>query len=153
MDYNTQVWSPYLKKDILKIEKIQKRYTKIACMRCQIHFSSYQDRLYKLNLLSLEHRRIYNDLILFFKIVNNLSDIALDNYCIYETNNYNLRAGSRKIKPRHSFKNNQWLNSYFVRSCFWWNKLPLNISSIKSLNTFKIQIKKLDFNRIMQKLV
>ena len=48
--YNCVIWSPYLKKDIIKIESVQKQFTRTICKRCNIRFSSYSNRLYMLNL-------------------------------------------------------------------------------------------------------
>ena len=36
--------------------------------RCNISYTSYLDRLTKLNIKSLEYRRIESDLIIFFQI-------------------------------------------------------------------------------------
>ena len=153
-EHNTQVWSPYLKKDIKRIEQIQKRFTRTACMRCQIPFSSYEDRLFKLNLLSLEHRRIYHDLVYLFKIINHLTDIKFENYFRYELNDYNLRDSSLKLRPLSSSKNssNKWLNTFFLRACDYWNKLPYNLKCIKCVNIFKMKVKKVDFDKLSLKL-
>ena len=62
LEYATSVWSPDLKKDIKKIESVQKVFTKRACNRCGMPFTSYYDRLVKLNLKSLQYRRIFFDL-------------------------------------------------------------------------------------------
>ena len=123
-------------------------------MLCQIPFSSYEDRLLKLNLLSLEHRRIYHDLVFLYKIVNHLSDIKFEDYFRYEANDYNLRDNSIKLKPLISFRNgtNKWLNTFFLRSCDYWNKLPCDIKRIKFINLFKIKVKKVDFNKLSIKL-
>ena len=56
LEYNTSIWSPYLIKDIAKIESIQKQFTRYICIRCKVPFSSYHDRLNKLNIKSLEYR-------------------------------------------------------------------------------------------------
>ena len=64
LEYNTPVWSPYLKKDVDKIERVQRYFTKQIFFRCNVPFNSYQDRLYKLNIKSLQHRRIKFDLII-----------------------------------------------------------------------------------------
>ena len=71
VEYNTPVWSPFLLGDIRKIEAIQRKFTKRICLRCQIPFKSYEDRLRKLNLQPLYYRRIYFDLLFLFKIINN----------------------------------------------------------------------------------
>ena len=77
LEYKTPVWSPYLLKDIKSIESVQKKFTKNICKRCGIPFSNYIDRLNKLSIKSLQYRRIEFDLILTYKICNNLSDIPL----------------------------------------------------------------------------
>ena len=145
-EYNTCVWSPYLVKDINKIESIQSHFTRTTCLRCKIPFKSYQDRLFKLGLLSLRHRRVYFDLIFLFKIINNLSDLKFEQYFEFKTTKYNLR--DNKLQPLHHFKNTQWMNSFVVRSCRWWNRLPSHIKAISSLDSFKQHIKKIDFDKL-----
>ena len=68
LEYNTSIWSPYLNKNIAKIESIQKQFTRYICIRCNVPFSSYHDHLYKLNIKSLEYRRVEFDMILTYKI-------------------------------------------------------------------------------------
>ena len=36
LEYNTPIWSPYLKKDINHLESIQRKYTRIVFNRCNI---------------------------------------------------------------------------------------------------------------------
>ena len=84
MEYNSPVWSPYLKKDIEKLESIQRSFTKAACLRCSIPFSSYKDRLYKLNLKSLEYRRVVTDLIFLFKIIRGETNLDFSNFFLHK---------------------------------------------------------------------
>ena len=55
LEYCIQVWNPYLKKDVVLLEKVQKRATK---MISELRHLSYDQRLHKLGLISLEKRRI-----------------------------------------------------------------------------------------------
>jgi len=66
LEHNTVIWSPYLKKDIgtYRVESVQKCFTKVIYMHCNISFISYCDRLHKLGMKSLEYRRTKFDLIL-----------------------------------------------------------------------------------------
>jgi len=63
--YNSPVWSPSLKKDIILIESVQRHFTKripgLATM-------TYHSRLTLLNLESLEVRRLRADLLLAYKV-------------------------------------------------------------------------------------
>ena len=61
LEYNSVVWSPSLKKNIDLIEKVQRRFTKRLFGLKDL---TYKERLVRLNLPSLELRRLYLDLIL-----------------------------------------------------------------------------------------
>ena len=71
IEYANVVWAPYLKKDIVYIESVQRNFTKkIKGMRNK----SYEERLFKLKLPSLSYRRLRGDLIEVFKITHSLYD-------------------------------------------------------------------------------
>ena len=70
LEYNTQIWLPYLKKYINKVESVQRNFTRLICSRCNISNTSYNDRLVKLGLKSLEYRRWEFDLFTLYKITN-----------------------------------------------------------------------------------
>ena len=36
LEYNTPIWSPYLHKDIISVESVQRHFTKSICNRCNI---------------------------------------------------------------------------------------------------------------------
>ena len=44
LEFNTQIWSSYFKKDINKIESVQINFTRFICNRCNIPNKSYKDR-------------------------------------------------------------------------------------------------------------
>ena len=69
IEYVNQVWSPYLQKDITKLEKIQSRATKLIPALADL---PYNERLTKLKLTSLQDRRCRGDMIEVFKIVKGL---------------------------------------------------------------------------------
>ena len=151
LEYNTPVWSPYLLKDINAIEKVQKRFTKIACRRCNIQFTSYTDRLIKLNLLSLQNRRIRFDLITLFKIVNKMSDLDFNSYFILQSSPFNLRNNKTKIVPKKQrFTSSAWNGSFFERAPRYWNKLSNDITSVQSINTFKIKLNSISYDNLLQ---
>ena len=66
VEFAISSWSPHYKKDIEAIEKIQHRFTRLLPRMKQL---SYEDRLIKLNLTTLERRRERGDIILIV-IVN-----------------------------------------------------------------------------------
>jgi len=60
VEYANSVWCPYKKADILEIEKVQKRATKLVV---SLKNACYSDRLKSLNLPTLKYRRLRGDMI------------------------------------------------------------------------------------------
>jgi len=56
LEYYAQVWTPYYKKDISCLEKVQQRATKLVR---NLKNLPYYDGLKQLNLYSLEHQRLH----------------------------------------------------------------------------------------------
>ena len=74
LEYCSPIWCPHTVKNIEKIENVQRRFTKRLPGMFDL---SYQDRLTKLNLDTLEKRRIKNDLILAYKIIFGISKTSI----------------------------------------------------------------------------
>ena len=74
-------------------------------MRCNIPFTCYSDRLHKLNIQSLQYRRLEYDLKITYKICYGLIDINFDNFFKYCSSPYELRRHRLTLqsigKPKH----------------------------------------------------
>ena len=66
LDYAVQFWSPYYRMNIILLESVQRRMTKMVE---GIRNFSYERKLKFLKLHSLERRRVKSDLIEIFKWV------------------------------------------------------------------------------------
>jgi len=75
LEYNSPLWSPTLKKDIISIESVQRKFTKRIPGMSGL---SYHSRLKALNLESLELRRLRADLLLAYKILFGLLRVNSD---------------------------------------------------------------------------
>ena len=64
LEYGNLIWHPYLKRQSIAVERVQRRATKILKECKQM---SYAERLEHLKLPSLKSRRLRNDLIEVFK--------------------------------------------------------------------------------------
>ena len=64
LEYCSVVWSPYTKRNIDKLERVQRRATRFILKSDD----SYDIRLKKLNLMSLEKRRSLADVTFLYKI-------------------------------------------------------------------------------------
>ena len=72
LEYCVQAWRPHLKKDIEKIENVQRRATKMISGCSKLN---YEERLRITGLTSLEARRNRGDLIEGFKILKGFSKV------------------------------------------------------------------------------
>ena len=75
VEFAISSWSPHFKIDIEAIEKIQHRFTRLLP---RMKHLSYEDRLIKLNLTTLERRRERGDIIQTYKIMHGLSDVNIN---------------------------------------------------------------------------
>ena len=64
LEYCSPVWSPYLLHEVDEIERVQRYFT---CRLQGLKSFSYTDRLFLLDLESLESRRLKADLTMYFK--------------------------------------------------------------------------------------
>ena len=147
LEFNSEVWSPHLKKDIDRIESVQRLFTKNAFKICGIKFTSYTDRLQKLNLFTLERRRLHKDLVLIYKIIYNLSDLKFYDYYVFAITGYNLRRHSLQIRLKNplNLKTEQYINSFFVRVVKFWNVLAEDIVRSPSISVFKLKLNTFTF--------
>ena len=89
--YATEAWSPYLRKDIDMLEKIQGRATKLIPGLRDLR---YEERLKECGMTTLETRRLRGDQIEVFKILNGYENI--DSNLFFEIK-------ERKITRGHNF--------------------------------------------------
>ena len=148
LDYNTVVWSPFLHKGINLVESVRKKFTHHVCIRCKISFNSYSDRLSKLNINSLEYRRLEFDLILMFKICHNLCDLNFYEFFKLHKSRYNLRQHSLTVESLFHPKHELYRYFFFNRIVKIWNNLPESIISAETLPIFKRRLHKFDLHNI-----
>ena len=147
VEYGSVVWNPYLQKDIDLVERVQRYFTKKICLKCNIQFKSYEDRLYKLNLHSLQYRRLETDLIMVFKIINGLVDLPMNQFFLFYKSPYTTR--------RHKFCLAQNISKTEIQKGLFanrivpvWNKLPNYMFTPNTLSSFTNKLKKLDLCNI-----
>ena len=136
LEYAVSVWSPNLIKDIDRLEKVQRRATKLIP---NIKNKSYENRLKHMNLFSLKKRRLRGDLIQVFKILKGIDNIKSDK--IFTLNENQTRNNGLKLSGNR-FNLEVGRNNFANRVVNEWNKLPAQIVQCSSVRSFKIHLDK-----------
>ena len=92
LEYCQEVWSPTRKGLIDKLEKVQRRATKMVG---NLRDLPYEERLQTLKLSSLQHRRLRGDIIVMFKITHGLLKTSME---VPYSNNPGLRGHQFKLE-------------------------------------------------------
>ena len=145
LEYCTCVWSPYLLEDIRKIESVQRYFTRRLFPK---NSYSYNERLFLLNLESLEGRRLKYDLKMYFKIMNNLTIINPNDFFLF--GNIGVTRGHGFKLQKRLLHNNRLSNIFTNRAVDCWNSLPNEIVNVESYAAFARKIKQLDLSEFLK---
>ena len=80
MEYTNIIWGPHFLLDKRKLERVQRRATKLIP---QLSDKSYQHRLISLDLPSLRYRSIRGDLIFLYKLINGYFILDFSTFLLY----------------------------------------------------------------------
>jgi hypothetical protein len=133
MEFAIQAWSPYLKRDINCLEKVQRRATKLVK---GLKKFSYENRLARLGLTSLADRRLRGDLIEAYKIITGKERVQMEDFFELSHTGYNLRGHRYKLAQGRS-RLELRKNFFSQRVVGPWNRLPSHIVEATTVNAFK----------------
>ena len=141
LEYAGQVWSPYLKKDIKKLESVQRRATKLVN---DLNEDDYKVRLKRLKLPTLLYRRMRGDLIETFKILTGINDPAVCDFLpLHAVARPNSRTRGHPYKLFKKPTTHQPNTNYFSnRIVDWWNNLPQEVVLAPSVKSFEGRLDK-----------
>ena len=134
LEFAVPVWSPILKSDCDKIERIQHRATKMVQ---SIRYLPYESRLKALDLTTLAERRQRGDLIQMYKIMHNFD--KYDKCNRFQIINNQVRGHCFKYFKEISRQQHRE-NFFFNRTANLWNSLPSEIVQAPTVNSFKAGI-------------
>ena len=132
-----QFWSPYYRKDIDKLERVQRRVTK---MIPRLRNKSYEERLKELNLFSLSKRRLRGDLIEVYKIFKGFDNLNVNDYFTVDRTQTTRSNGYKIVGKR--FTSNEAKHFFFNRIVNVWNGLPAQVVDSNTIETFKKRLDK-----------
>ena len=146
LESNTQVWNPWLHKDIHCIERVQRFFTRAIFKRAGISYMDYVDRLANLGLQSLEYRRVFYDLVMCYKIYNNLVDLPFESFFTKPSRSYSIRGHPCILRsnylPRHAFR----AHFFTERVIPIWNHLPHDVVTSSNITVFRTRLRSVDLS-------
>ena len=139
LEYAQVVWAPHLQKYVNMIENVQIRATKLVDGFKDLE---YAERLRRLDLPTLLHRRKRGDMIEMWK-----------HFHVYDrdTVSPSFRPRSRSSR-KHDYQVHSLVpkdgtrglqsNSFYFRNADVWNSLPKHVVDAKNINSFKTLLDK-----------
>ena len=158
------IWHPYTAGDIAGFVQVQKRAVKWILSE---QYRSYSDSMFltkqvELDILPMEYKFIYTDLVPFHQIVHKLVDIELPSYICpkptssvgsrfktpfaissgVDSSNIIIQNDNLQFRSIMAPKVNAFKYGFFYRTHLEWNKLPFEIRKGENLDNFKELLKK-----------
>ncbi|HKJ81868.1 MAG TPA: reverse transcriptase family protein [Ignavibacteriaceae bacterium] len=132
LEYCNQMWRPFLKKDIEKLERVQRRATRMieGCGGM-----TYEERLAYTGLPTLERRRDRGDVIQVFKMLKGIDNVDYNKYFTISNNSHTRGHSMKLIKNRSRLNIRQ--NYFTNRIINGWNTLPNYVVESDSVNCSK----------------
>ena len=134
---NTQLWNPWFHKDIQCIDAFRDFSLVAIFKRAGM---DYDDRLSNLGLQSLEYRRVFYDLVMCYKIYNNLVDLPFESFFTKPARSYSIRGHPcilrSKHLPHHAFR----AHFFTERVIPIWNHLPHDVVTSLNITVFRIRL-------------
>ena len=131
LEYGSSVWDPYLKKDIEKLEKIQRRAARFV--KNDYRYTSSPTQLMDgLGWVPLAERRAQAKVKVLYKANNNMLHIPLNHLVLNKSST--RRAGENYLLPRSNTDTH--LHSFYPNTLRLWNFLPKHIKSAATLESF-----------------
>ena len=142
LEYCASIWSPHTDQSKQKLEMVQRRSARYCTNRYH-NTSSVTDMLQDLNWETLESRRTKLQLVMIYKIMNDLVDIPADTYLTPATSR--TRAIHSKKLRQYPTRTDTFKYSFFPRTIPVWNSLPASVAEAPDLALFKQGLTSLSF--------
>ena len=135
VEYSSVVWNPTTIRDQKSIEGVQRRATKLVRGLSEL---SYEERLRKLGIPTLQYRRLWADMLQVYKIVHGVDRINPETFFTFADSSI-TRGHKYKILKQRS-KTTFRLHAFSNRVVDAWNELPAYVVEAPNVNVFKSRL-------------
>ncbi|PLS49478.1 hypothetical protein CYV29_15670, partial [Carnobacterium maltaromaticum] len=135
LEYCVQFWSPHYQKDVDALERVQRRFTR---MLPGMEGASYEERLSRLGLFSLERRRLRGDLIEVYKIMRGIDRV--DSKRLFPRVGVSITRGHEFKVKGEKFRGDMRGKFFTQRVVGAWNALPAEVVDAGTIASFKMYL-------------
>ena len=135
IEYASSTWNPHTNTDVNRLEQVQKNAARFVCNDYN-SATSTSALVSSLGWDNLEHRRLFNQSVLFYKFHNGLVNCKLPDSV--------TRCSSRSLTRSHHLAYQRPQSnilthcySFFPRTLRVWNSLPCEVVTSPSLDSFR----------------
>ena len=132
LEYASTCWNPYTKRNVDKLEAVQRRAARFVLSFYDYHpTADLSGKIQKsLQLDSLQHRRAVADMCIFYRLWNNLANIAIPPIVApYVGHNCHYNH-------IQSLQSDAFRYKIFARDVRHWNTIPCHLPTRQSLESF-----------------
>jgi hypothetical protein len=145
LEFASTIWNPHLKGDEEALERIQRKASRIPT---SMRGLEYEDRLKIWGLTTLKERRVRDDLIQMYKVLEDIGWYTCPQSAPHTSTRGESRTNLRLVRERFPARAcNDFGHFVSVRHEFFlnrtverWNCLTRSQVSVPSLNSFKTRI-------------
>ncbi len=145
-EHGSIVWSPTTVALTEKVESIQRRAVKWILGEQDHHYNDveYLSRLRDLDLMPMDQKFKYTDLVVFHQIYNKLSVVELPHYltALNVSERGRLRLNVRPPDRLGNTDQSNFRSGFFFRTHSLWNDLPTELKEESVPGIFKATLKK-----------
>jgi hypothetical protein len=141
LEYCVQAWAPYMSKDCLVLEAVQRRATRLIPA---LRHLAYPERAKRIGLPLLDDRRSRGDLLQTYKIVKGVDKIPPRSFFIFNETSRTRGHPYKLVKP--AARTLLRASSFTHRVINPWNALPTDIVCAESTTNFKCRFDRLQVN-------
>ena len=141
LEFAVPAWNPWLQKDILALEKVQRKFVKNVT---GLRSVTYEERLIELNMFDLATRRVYLDLVETYKIIKGITRLNREDIFELISDSQHRPTRSNDCPLNIVIKRSRLdirRNFFSARVAEQWNSLPTDLKEWNSLNMFKGNLK------------
>ena len=135
LEYCNTVWGPFNREDQQRVERVQRRATKLIPA---IRDLPYTERLRILGLPSLYYRRRRGDMIMVYQLLHEGVDVDPENFFTSTAVGPTRGHPWKLMKPRAETRTRRL--AFGVRTINDWNALPTSVVAASTLNSFKSRL-------------